>query len=472
MSQVTISLLTLLFSSLPILWYSRKTIRETGFGMWVFSPLPIFWFSFIVAFVIRPILDSEIGLRYPSTQYEPGNFLYAQTLATVSVYLFVLGYSLVKSRKEGLPTPPPAIFVRSEAAIPAQRAAFLLSLAFQAIFCAILAENDALTLSLGENRAHYSMIQVGGGQITLVIGLASIFLYMGMMMTRWSDRLGKLGALAVGLYFVSNVLVTNRSFIATELLIGLFVYFVLQNRKRRKVSPLKLVLGFGGIAAVGVALSLARYIGAPPQEDQSRLPLNPYVAPIAYLAVTFDMSELFQETIKKTDNVGYEWGWSWVEDVFYTYLPRSIFRDKPIKYGVFRVQDAVVPELTPESGLFTSSYPVGAWGESYFNFGPLGVMVILFALGAWLKYLYVRSLEMIYDSEVNWPSILFMILYAILGLNPLLYMRSIGQFLFGVLYLAFVLWGSLRIILTMASLIDALMPARRQNGNGAVSTHE
>ena len=338
MTQDTISLLTLLFGSVPILWYSRKVIREMGFGLWFFSPLPIFWFSFIVAFVVRPILDSEIGLRYPSTVYEPGNFLYAQTLATISCYMFVWGYSLVKSRREGLPTAPPDVFEPAPAAIPAQRAAFLLSVVFQILFAGILFENDALTLNLGDNRLHYSDIQVGGGQVTLVIGLASVFLFMGMMMTRWSNRLGRLGALATTAYLVLNVLVTNRSFVVTEMLIGLLIYFVLENRKRRKVSPLKLISLLGVIAAVGVGLSLARLIGAPPQEDLTRAPINPYIAPIAYLAVTFDMSELFQETIKKTDNAGIEWGSSWAEDVFYTYLPRALFPEKPVKYGVFRVQ--------------------------------------------------------------------------------------------------------------------------------------
>jgi hypothetical protein len=468
MSQETISLLTLFFSSLPILWYSRKVIRESGFGLWIFSPLPIFWFSFIVAFVVRPILDAQIGLRYPSTTYDPANFLYAQSMATISCYLFVGGYSLVKARSEGLPTAAPATFVPSASAIPAQRAAFLLSAIFQSLLIALLVENNALTLSLGENRHHYSDMQVGGGQVTLIMGLASIFLFMGMMMTRWTNRLGRLGTASAVAYLMTNVLVTNRSFVATELLIGLFIYFVLQNRKRKKVSPLTLVLGLLGIAGLGVGLSMARLIGAPEQEDPSRPILNPYVAPIAYLAVTFDMSELFQESIKRTDKTEYEWGVSWAEDVFYTYLPRALFPDKPIKYGVFRVQDEVVPALTPESGVFSSSYPIGAWGEAYLNFGPLGVLLTLFALGAWLKYLYVRSLELIYDDNVNWPSILFMIIYAILGLNSLVYMRSIGQFLFGQLYLITVLWGSLRLILILSQLIDALLPGRRAGGAESV----
>lgn len=466
MSQETISLLTLLFSSLPILWYSRKAIRELGFGLWVFSPMPIFWFSFIVAFVVRPILDAQIGLRYPSTVYEPGNFLYAQTLATLSCYLFVLGYSLVKGRREGLPTAAPATYVPSETAIPAQRAAFLLSALFQAVLAVILLDNNALTLNLGENRAHYATIQVAGGQITLIIGLASVFLFMGLMITRWTSRLGRLGSAATASYLIINILVTNRSFVATEMLICLFIYFVLQNRKRRRVSPLTLLLGMLAIAGLGVGLSLARFIGAPSQEDETRPLLNPYVAPVAYLAVTFDMSEMLQETIRKSDH--YELGSSWAEDVFYTYLPRAVFPDKPIKYGEFRVQDEVVPELTPESGTFTSSYPIGAWGEAYINFGPLGVLLTLFALGAWLKYLYARSLELIYDSQVNWPSILFMIVYAILGLNSLVYMRSIGQFLFGMAYLNIVLWGSLRLILALAKLLDALLPARRRASNGVV----
>ena len=467
MSQETISLLTLLFSSLPIVWYSRKAIRESGFGLWIFSPIPIFWFSFIVAFVVRPILDAQIGLRYPSTEYEPENFLYAQTLATISCYLFVFGYNMVKSRRDGQPIAPQEAYVPSESAIPAQRAAFLLSAVFQSLLAALLFENNALTLNLGDNRAHYSDMQVAGGQVTLIIGLASVFLFMGLMMTRWTDRLGRLGLATAGAYLTINVLVTNRSFVATEMLICLFVYFVLQNRKRRRVSPLKLLLGLFAIAGLGVGLSMARLIGAPDQTDLTRPILNPYIAPIAYLAVTFDMSELFQETIKRTDH--YEWGSSWVEDVFYTYLPRALFPDKPTKYGVFRVQDQVVPGLTPESGVFTSSYPIGAWGEAYINFGPLGVLLTLFALGAWLKYLYVRSLELIYDSDVNWPSILFMILYAILGLNSLIYMRSIGQFLFGQAYLTIVLWGSLRIILALANLLDALLPAKRGSRPGAVS---
>lgn len=465
MSQETISLLTLFFSSLPIAWASRRAIRESGFGLWLFSPLPIFWFSFMVAFVIRPILDAQIGLRYPSTEYEPGNFLYAQTLATLSCYVFVWGYTLVKSRRAGNETAP-ATFLPSESAIPAQRASFLLSALFQLVLTVLLLENNALTLNLGDNRAQYSNIQVSGGQITLIIGLASIFLYMGLMITRWTNRLGRLGAVTAAAYFVINILVTNRSFVATEMLICLFIYFVLQNRKRRRVAPIKLLFGLLSIAGLGVGLSMARLIGDPGQDDASRPVLNPYVAPIAYLAVTFDMSELFQETIKRTDH--YEWGSSWVEDVFYTYLPRAIFPDKPTKYGVFRVQDEVVPGLTPESGVFTSSYPIGAWGEAYINFGPLGVLFTLFALGAGLKTLYTRALELIYDSDVNWPSIVFMILYAILGLNSLIYMRSIGQFLFGLAYLNIVLWGSLRIILALAKLLDALLPGHRGSAPGVV----
>ncbi len=460
MSQEAIAILTLLFSSLPILWHSVKVVREMGFGLWFFSPLPIFWFAFTIAFVVRPILDAQIQLRYPSTTYEPGNFLYAQTLATLSCYLFVWGYSLVKSRTEGKPTTPPDIYVPSAAAIPAQRAAFLLSATFQVILAALLFENNALTLNLGDNRAHYGSLQVGGGQVTLIIGLASVFLFMGLMISRWSNRLGRMGTAAAISYLLINILVTNRAFVVTELLICLFVYFVLQNRKRRKVSPLMLVSTLALIAVLGVGLSLARFIGAPQQEDLTRPVLSPYALPVAYLAVTFDMSELFQESIKHTDKAGMEWGSSWAEDVFYTYLPRAFFPDKPIKYGVFRVQDEVVPELTPESGLFTSSYPIGAWGESYINFGPLGVLATLFALGAWLKYLYVRSLELIYDNQVNWPSILFMIIYAVLALNPLVYMRSIGQFLFGEIYLTFVLWGSLRLILAMSQVIEALAPGR------------
>jgi hypothetical protein len=366
----------------------------------------------------------------------------------------------------GLPTAAPATYVPSESAIPAQRAAFLLSALFQSVLAALLFENNALTFSLAQNRASYNNIQVAGGQVTLIVGLASIFLFMGLMMTRWTDRWGRLGtATAVG-YLVINVLVTNRAFVVTEMMICLLIYFVVQNRKRRRVAPIKLLFALLAIAGIGVGLSLARFIGEPDQTDQSRPALSPYVAPIAYLAVTFDMSEMFQETIKKTNH--YELGSSWVEDVFYTYLPRVIFPEKPIKYGVFRVQDEVVPELTPESGTFTSSYPIGAWGESYINFGLPGVLLTIFALGAWLKFLYVRSLELLYDSEINWPSILFMIVYATLGLNPVVYMRSIGQFMFGILYMNLVLWGSLRAVLALAKLMDALVPVRRGTKNGII----
>jgi hypothetical protein len=73
----------------------------------------------------------------------------------------------------------------TSAAIAAQRAAFLIGGLFLALMVAILLEFNALTLNFADNRHNYGTAQISGGFITLTFGIASLFLFMGIMMMRW-----------------------------------------------------------------------------------------------------------------------------------------------------------------------------------------------------------------------------------------------------------------------------------------------
>jgi hypothetical protein len=71
------------------------------------------------------------------------------------------------------------------------------------------------------------------------------------------------------------------------------------------------------------------------------------------------------------------YGLSYLEDAGYTYLPRLWFPDKPIRYGIVRVQDEVAPDLAEVNG----TYPPGLVLEAFINFRWLGLVVVPMAIG-------------------------------------------------------------------------------------------
>jgi hypothetical protein len=80
-------------------------------------------------------------------------------------------------------------------------------------------------------------------------------------------------------------------------------------------------------------------------------------------------------------------GTSYVEDALYTSIPRMWFPDKPERYGIYTVQDRIIPELRDMNGTF----PPGILNEAYVNFG-LAYFIVPVPL-AWVFHgLYRRTI--------------------------------------------------------------------------------
>ena len=205
--------------------------------------------------------------------------------------------------------------------------------------------------------------------------------------------------------------------------------------------------------ALGAALGMARGVDDSPAADA--IPIPEAIRPVAFLSLTFDMSEMFQETLNNVDT--FHFGSTVVEDIFYTYLPRLAFPNKPTIYGTTRLEVEVAPSLAPESGSFNATFPIGIYAEGYANFGIPGTFLFLFVTGLLLKIFYANYMGMILDAKVNFLSIYFLLMYVLLCGNSLGYLRGLGQFLAAFIFMTltlvaiFVLALILSVALTIAS---------------------
>jgi oligosaccharide repeat unit polymerase len=107
-----------------------------------------------------------------------------------------------------------------------------------------------------------------------------------------------------------------------------------------------------------------------------------------------------------------------LEDIFLTYIPRTIFPFKPEVFGVVRIQNDIMPSLYEYAGL-SATYPMGFVAEIYLNFGFAGLIVLPFLFGVFLKSLQNNALV----------SGLYLCLFAFtLSLMPMV-VRGFGSFL-------------------------------------------
>jgi hypothetical protein len=81
----------------------------------------------------------------------------------------------------------------------------------------------------------------------------------------------------------------------------------------------------------------------------------------------------------------FDWGYSIIEDVFITYVPRFIIPWKPVDYGYIRAQNLFFGDIW--SVAKDTTYPVGSLAELYFNFDMPGITLGMAFLGIVLALL-------------------------------------------------------------------------------------
>lgn len=80
---------------------------------------------------------------------------------------------------------------------------------------------------------------------------------------------------------------------------------------------------------------------------------------------------------------------SFFYDQIISFVPRSIFPEKPLVYGDFYLQNLIYPDIYSREGINSGRFPLGIISTGYLYFGIFGLSVIGFAIGGFYKKLYL-----------------------------------------------------------------------------------
>ncbi|MDE2127233.1 MAG: hypothetical protein KGJ62_11635 [Armatimonadetes bacterium] len=416
--------LTVTLASLPIIAYAAVSIRRLGVGAWLFTPQPTFYFSYLLNFLVRPILFFTFNFGYGLSPFDPRVFIESQILGTAGCWAFMAGYALLREKNlrarigcdVGKP-PMPADSRRQTCA--RQLAAGLLALCCMLIYAAFVAKAGALTLNIGENRKLFLAAVIGGGYLLMLNTMSVVFITVSVVCALYTGRMDKPGMAALALYVIVNSLVSTRHYVTSVIYITVFVLYIQRLRMGRVIRTSRIVAGLAAILVLGVGLGLLR--GGTQQKGA-------FLLPLAYLTETFDMSEMLQETIKA--RLPLEWGRSWVEDVAYSFIPRQLFPNKPTVFGTTRLELEVAPGLAPLRTLvFRAVFPIGIYGEAYVNFGIPGIVLLMFGMGLFLRFASNCCLDLAYSNVPRMRHVFYLVIFGTLCADTLGYMRTFGQFL-------------------------------------------
>jgi len=144
----------------------------------------------------------------------------------------------------------------------------------------------------------------------------------------------------------------------------------------------------------------------------------------------FEFTVLAQNDLRTRDLY---YGSTYLEDVIYSWLPRSVFPSKPQRYGIVVIQDKLAPELQDNEG---ATFPPGMLVEAYANFGYVGLFLIPALIGIFSHAIYFK----IYRENAYW-----IVLLSFLFANFASF-RGFGGFLALLLANGTLLWVVLKVV--------------------------
>ena len=246
------------------------------------------------------------------------------------------------------------------------------------------------------------------GRGYLSIGFAILALSVPCAAIWASSTGGKLPWAAVAAVFAAALImlfgILGSRLSGTAAIAGLLV--VVHYRVRR-FTGVEIVGATLSLLALGIGLRLAREGGnADP------------VSALGTLAGTLDGFNFLVNALGRVQD--FVWGQTVGEDVVFTYLPRSVWADKPTIYGILHAQELIAPGLYDKVGR-DSTYPPGILAEGYVNFGIAGALAFPFLAGIAIRAAYVRLVEM--------PTAFYVLFMAWLIPNLLSFMRGLGPML-------------------------------------------
>ncbi|MGB7759809.1 MAG: O-antigen polymerase [Bryobacteraceae bacterium] len=412
-------------------------------------------FGFAMNFCIRPLLLALDGERFAAYSSYHGDWSFSEhdiLLVSAAAATFLLSFLAARwlAHHAGLRRIPiPTIRVR-----PSERLFLLVASALVILaplgFTGYLADTEwsggARDLLTGQARFHILGRHMGLGQNML--GMIAGGVGCAMLCTAWSwfgcgpGRVKRMAIAAVLLCGSVYWMFGERSGIVTVLYFLGTSYIAAPrdpDSPRKRFRPRTQLLV---IAICLCAFLIAGPLGSVLKGSNRNLP------DVVALAISpWDGYELTLFAVAGNTATQRMNGLSYVEDVVYTYLPRVFFSDKPVRYGIYSVQDEVIPALKQMPG----SFPVGFVAEAYVNFGWAGFVLVPLLLGALCEF-GSRAMR----ARDGFWTVQIMLLYPNIAS-----FRSLGSLLAQSVFdllLCGLVWGGIRMFCYPASTVESCAP--------------
>lgn len=248
-----------------------------------------------------------------------------------------------------------------------------------------------LELFSGAQRDSFMQVILGHGYYTFAMQLSLIG--WAMICAKWVESPSARGTLLafasrVGrvFWFVAALLVWvgigERSSIIAVIFVPIGLFFSLASFQSEAARRTRRKVIVGAIVSVLLCILVAGPIGLLMKGKEVSAP--------GITSMAISAWDSFEFTIAAQHSVGLSnlfFGRTYVSDMVYTWLPRSLFPDKPERYGAVLIQDQVAPDLMENVG---ATFPTGFLVEAYANFWYFGVFLVPMALGIIFQALYWR----------------------------------------------------------------------------------
>lgn len=360
---------------------SQVTARPT-----FFSPLVFLVSILIFAYGIRSVLTFNDVDRYAvfRVYYNPHDlqvFVETYLAFIVGVIALIAGYA---SRTHVLANKLlPALRPTSRQRLSIVSMLALLGgvLTFTVLIPDLLRAGAVLAFFSKSSRLALTTVWKGRGDLLFLIVQAPIFLAIYLEASR--IRGFTVTRIAIITIFVLTLAVANSFMGSRAGLMGIFLVLLLFIHYRVRPVPLWLQCVFAAIVILTSGVLGLLLDGSLRSAGGGDILTSAFVR----FTATFDQFEGLFAYIQKSNH--FYFGWSFVEDLFWTYIPRGLFSFKPELFGAVRLENAVFPDLYQYAGV-SATYPVGFFGEAFGNLYFAGVIVFPFLFGALLRALAIR----------------------------------------------------------------------------------
>lgn len=381
--------LTIISCIMIINRYGRLDLLEAG---------PLFIFVFIFSHIIKAPLILIYGDDFITfSDYFPQEYTIYVIIGFVFSFIFLISFifGYYSNAHRFIPKPKSYIFLRYH--ILSRYCTIMIGLglfSFVFIIRKYVGIETLLQLQMFDREIRSDLMSSfqGNGHIFIFVTSMPIFLFLKMISDR--ERINRLQLRRSKLAFVylENAILTLIVLVCMAILgsrllfLGsmIAVYFIYSRKTR--ISGLKKLIFLTSTGFAGALIGLRFQMGSTSADS-----VNDEFGIYPLLVKIYQSYDAFDNSVTGIyNNTKFLGGLSYLEDIFFTYIPRSIFPDKPEVYGTLRLQEYALPGLYDYAGL-SATFPVGVLYEAFVNFHIFGLIICPFIWGVLLKFFVISS---------------------------------------------------------------------------------